>query len=89
MYVYFTIAIEKYFCFLLLFSAGVAAKKTIVSGRKCTPKELYTPEPKTPGEQGFLPWRTAERANRHRYLIIFKGMHVDPCKALCGGVERS
>ncbi|XP_066460239.1 centrosomal protein of 78 kDa [Eleutherodactylus coqui] len=47
---------------------GLAAKKTFVSGRKCTPKELYAPEPKTPGEQGFRPWRTAERADRHREM---------------------
>ncbi|XP_073399908.1 centrosomal protein of 78 kDa isoform X2 [Dendrobates tinctorius] len=50
---------------------GLAAKKTFAPGRKYTPKELYAPEPKTPGEQGFLPWRTAERANRHR--------EVSPC----------
>ncbi|XP_069619053.1 centrosomal protein of 78 kDa isoform X3 [Ranitomeya imitator] len=47
---------------------GLAAKKTFAPGRKYTPKELYAPEPKTPGEQGFLPWRTAERAHRHREL---------------------
>ncbi|XP_056379585.1 centrosomal protein of 78 kDa [Hyla sarda] len=47
---------------------GFCTKKT-VSGRKSTPKELYAPEPKTPGEQGFLPWRTAERANRHREML--------------------
>ncbi|XP_073526934.1 centrosomal protein of 78 kDa isoform X2 [Phyllobates terribilis] len=46
--------------------SGLAAKKTFAPGRKYAPKELYAPEPKTPGEQGFLPWRTAERANRHR-----------------------
>ncbi|KAG9486792.1 hypothetical protein GDO78_006929 [Eleutherodactylus coqui] len=51
---------------------GLAAKKTFVSGRKCTPKELYAPEPKTPGEQGFRPWRTAERADRHRYYVALQ-----------------
>ncbi|KAG8595833.1 hypothetical protein GDO81_001650 [Engystomops pustulosus] len=44
---------------------GLTSKKTFVSGRKSTPKELYAPKPKTPGEQGFCPWRTAERANRY------------------------
>ncbi|XP_075684446.1 centrosomal protein of 78 kDa isoform X2 [Rhinoderma darwinii] len=47
---------------------GLVAKKTFDSGRKCTPKELSAPEPKTPGVQGYLPWRTAERANRHREM---------------------
>ncbi|XP_068092836.1 centrosomal protein of 78 kDa isoform X2 [Hyperolius riggenbachi] len=45
---------------------GFATKKPNVSGKKCTAKELYAPEPKPPGVKGFLPWRTAERANRHR-----------------------
>ncbi|KAM3940377.1 centrosomal protein of 78 kDa [Leptodactylus fuscus] len=48
---------------------GLVAKKTLVSGRKCTPKELYAPEPKSPGEQGYCPWRTAERANRNRDIV--------------------
>ncbi|XP_040272985.1 centrosomal protein of 78 kDa isoform X1 [Bufo bufo] len=49
---------------------GLATKKTFVSKRKCTPKELYAPEPKTPGEKDFLPWRTAERANRHSEILV-------------------
>ncbi|XP_063769901.1 centrosomal protein of 78 kDa [Pseudophryne corroboree] len=47
---------------------GFATKKPFVSGRKSAPKEMYSPEPKPPGAKGFLPWRTAERANRHREL---------------------
>ncbi|XP_069817909.1 centrosomal protein of 78 kDa isoform X2 [Dendropsophus ebraccatus] len=61
---------------------GLTTKKTFVSARKCTPKELYAPEPKTPGEEGFLPWRTAERANRHREMVpdSFPEMKSTPLK---------
>ncbi|KAM9330713.1 centrosomal protein of 78 kDa-like [Gastrophryne carolinensis] len=45
---------------------GFATKKPFASSKKCTSKELYTPEPKPPGVKGFLPWRTAERASRQR-----------------------
>ncbi|CAI9534454.1 unnamed protein product [Staurois parvus] len=49
---------------------GFATKKPFVPGRKYTPKELYAPEPKAAGVKGFLPWRTAERANRHREMSM-------------------
>ncbi|XP_072260213.1 centrosomal protein of 78 kDa [Pyxicephalus adspersus] len=49
---------------------GFVNKKPNVSGRKSTPKELYAPDPKPPGVKGFLPWRTAERANRHREMSM-------------------
>ncbi|XP_075454909.1 centrosomal protein of 78 kDa isoform X2 [Ascaphus truei] len=45
---------------------GFSTKKPLVAGRKSASNELYAPEPKPPGVEGFLPWRTAERANRHR-----------------------
>ncbi|CAH2294194.1 centrosomal of 78 kDa [Pelobates cultripes] len=43
---------------------GISTKKHLIS--TTTLKELYDPEPKPPGVKGFLPWRTAERANRRR-----------------------
>ncbi|MEE6459448.1 hypothetical protein FKM82_000639 [Ascaphus truei] len=46
--------------------SGFSTKKPLVAGRKSASNELYAPEPKPPGVEGFLPWRTAERANRHR-----------------------
>uniref|UniRef100_A0A8C5MGT1 Centrosomal protein of 78 kDa n=1 Tax=Leptobrachium leishanense TaxID=445787 RepID=A0A8C5MGT1_9ANUR len=45
---------------------GISSTNSLVSGRKGTSKELYNPDPKPPGVKGFLPWRTAERANRCR-----------------------
>lgn len=48
------------------FSTGFSTKKPFAPGKKYTPNELYAPEPKPAGVKGFLPWRTAERANRHR-----------------------
>ncbi|XP_078531982.1 centrosomal protein of 78 kDa isoform X2 [Lissotriton helveticus] len=46
---------------------GFPSKKNLPSERKSVSyKEGYAPEPLPPGVQGFLPWRTAERANRHR-----------------------
>ncbi|XP_018428208.1 PREDICTED: centrosomal protein of 78 kDa-like [Nanorana parkeri] len=54
----------------VLFSAGFGSKKPFVSGRKSMSKEPYAPQPKPPGVEGFLPWRTAERANRHREMSL-------------------
>ncbi|KAG8455271.1 hypothetical protein GDO86_001465 [Hymenochirus boettgeri] len=34
-------------------------------GKNIVRLELYDPDPKPPGAEGFLPWRTAGRANRH------------------------
>ncbi|XP_053322899.1 centrosomal protein of 78 kDa isoform X2 [Spea bombifrons] len=45
---------------------GLPNKRHLVSAGQGTSKELYAPEPKPPGSKGFLPWRTAERASRHR-----------------------
>ncbi|KAM4706975.1 centrosomal protein of 78 kDa-like [Discoglossus pictus] len=47
---------------------GFSTKKTLVPGKKCTEKDMYAPQPRPPGVEGFLPWRTAERANRHREI---------------------
>ncbi|OCU01134.1 centrosomal protein of 78 kDa [Xenopus laevis] len=47
---------------------GFSAKKQIAVGRKYSSKELYSPDPRPPGAEGFLPWRTAERAKRHREI---------------------
>ncbi|XP_053558451.1 centrosomal protein of 78 kDa [Bombina bombina] len=47
---------------------GFSNKKTTAPGRKGTAKDLYAPEPRPPGAEGFLPWRTAERASRHRQM---------------------
>ncbi|XP_077331016.1 centrosomal protein of 78 kDa isoform X2 [Lithobates pipiens] len=49
---------------------GFSTKKPFAPGKKYTPNELYAPEPKPAGVKGFLPWRTAERANRHRELSM-------------------
>ncbi|EPY77997.1 hypothetical protein CB1_001144008 [Camelus ferus] len=50
-----------------LWLRGLATKKPVSNGRKqSVGKECYAPEPLPPGVSGFLPWRTAERANRNR-----------------------
>uniref|UniRef100_A0A5F9DCC7 Centrosomal protein of 78 kDa n=1 Tax=Oryctolagus cuniculus TaxID=9986 RepID=A0A5F9DCC7_RABIT len=50
---------------------GLATKKPVSTGKKhCAGKEYYAPEPLPPGVCGFLPWRTAERANRTGFPLI-------------------
>nr|XP_033783015.1 centrosomal protein of 78 kDa isoform X2 [Geotrypetes seraphini] len=50
-----------------LHSPRFASKRNPAADEKCVPsKDLYSPEPLPPGVRGFLPWRTAERANRQR-----------------------
>ncbi|PNI62132.1 CEP78 isoform 4 [Pan troglodytes] len=52
---------------------GLATKKPVSSGRKHSlGKEYYGPAPLPPGVSGFLPWRTAERAKRHRGFPLIK-----------------
>uniref|UniRef100_A0A2I2ZQ31 Centrosomal protein of 78 kDa n=2 Tax=Gorilla gorilla gorilla TaxID=9595 RepID=A0A2I2ZQ31_GORGO len=52
---------------------GLATKKPVNSGRKHSlGKEYYAPAPLPPGVSGFLPWRTAERAKRHRGFPLIK-----------------
>ncbi|KAI2552937.1 centrosomal protein 78 [Homo sapiens] len=52
---------------------GLATKKPVSSGRKHSlGKEYYAPAPLPPGVSGFLPWRTAERAKRHRGFPLIK-----------------
>ncbi|XP_072461114.1 centrosomal protein of 78 kDa isoform X2 [Notamacropus eugenii] len=52
---------------------GVTTVKPLSTGRKqlCS-KDFYTPESLPPGTYGFLPWRTAERANRSRGFPLIK-----------------
>ncbi|XP_074052800.1 centrosomal protein of 78 kDa isoform X2 [Macrotis lagotis] len=52
---------------------GVATMKPLSTGRKqlCS-KDSSTPESLPPGTYGFLPWRTAERANRSRGFPLIK-----------------
>uniref|UniRef100_A0A7N4P7R9 Centrosomal protein 78 n=1 Tax=Sarcophilus harrisii TaxID=9305 RepID=A0A7N4P7R9_SARHA len=52
---------------------GVTTMKPLSTGRKqlCN-KDSYTPESLPPGTYGFLPWRTAERANRTRGFPLIK-----------------
>ncbi|XP_027695278.1 centrosomal protein of 78 kDa-like isoform X1 [Vombatus ursinus] len=52
---------------------GVTTVKPLGTGRKllCS-KDSYTPESLPPGTYGFLPWRTAERANRSRGFPLIK-----------------
>ncbi|XP_051822561.1 centrosomal protein of 78 kDa isoform X1 [Antechinus flavipes] len=52
---------------------GVTTMKPLSTGRKqlCS-KDSYTPESLPPGTYGFLPWRTAERANRTRGFPLIK-----------------
>lgn len=64
---------------------GFPAKKNLVSERKSVSyKEGYAPEPLPPGVQGFLPWRTAERANRHRGFPL-EHSNASPLHAQTGG----
>ncbi|XP_038625902.1 centrosomal protein of 78 kDa isoform X1 [Tachyglossus aculeatus] len=56
---------------------GLAAKKPPCSGRKHTSgKECYAAEPLRPGANGFMPWRTAERAKRCRGFPVIKPQDV-------------
>ncbi|XP_031305778.1 centrosomal protein of 78 kDa isoform X2 [Camelus dromedarius] len=56
---------------------GLATKKPVSNGRKQSfGKECYAPEPLPPGVSGFLPWRTAERANRNRGFPLIKARDV-------------
>ncbi|NXQ85556.1 CEP78 protein, partial [Nyctibius grandis] len=46
---------------------GLTSKKSVSPGKKNTSvKDSYSPKPLPPGTKGFLPWRTAERAERCR-----------------------
>ncbi|XP_077822796.1 centrosomal protein of 78 kDa isoform X8 [Macaca mulatta] len=51
---------------------GLATKKPVSSGRKHSLGKEYAPAPLPPGVSGFLPWRTAERAKRHRGFPLIK-----------------
>ncbi|XP_058513353.1 centrosomal protein of 78 kDa isoform X2 [Ochotona princeps] len=56
---------------------GLTTKKPVSSVKKhCVGKEGYAPEPLPPGACGFLPWRTAERANRTRGFPLIKTRDV-------------
>ncbi|NXL91133.1 CEP78 protein, partial [Alectura lathami] len=56
---------------------GLTSKKSVSPGKKNTSvKDSYSPKPLPPGTNGFLPWRTAERAKRCR------GGAVDSTKEL-------
>ncbi|KAM4639369.1 centrosomal protein of 78 kDa isoform 2-T2 [Amazona ochrocephala] len=46
---------------------GLPSKKSVTPGKKSmSVKDSYSPKPLPPGTEGFLPWRTAERAKRCR-----------------------
>ncbi|XP_021236659.1 centrosomal protein of 78 kDa isoform X1 [Numida meleagris] len=46
---------------------GLTSKKSVSPGKKnASVKDSYSPKPLPPGTEGFLPWRTAERAKRCR-----------------------
>ncbi|NXP16782.1 CEP78 protein, partial [Scytalopus superciliaris] len=46
---------------------GLFSKRSVSPGKKgMSVKESYSPKPLPPGTKGFLPWRTAERAERCR-----------------------
>ncbi|NXC25301.1 CEP78 protein, partial [Campylorhamphus procurvoides] len=46
---------------------GLLSKRSVSPGKKSTSvKESCSPKPLPPGTKGFLPWRTAERAERCR-----------------------
>uniref|UniRef100_A0A8C0M243 Centrosomal protein 78 n=1 Tax=Canis lupus familiaris TaxID=9615 RepID=A0A8C0M243_CANLF len=56
---------------------GVTTKKPVSNGRiHSLGKEYYAPEPLPPGVSGYLPWRTAERANRSRGFPLIKTRDV-------------
>ncbi|XP_041600477.1 centrosomal protein of 78 kDa isoform X5 [Vulpes lagopus] len=60
-----------------LWLRGVTTKKPVSNGRiHSLGKEYYAPEPLPPGVSGYLPWRTAERANRSRGFPLIKTRDV-------------
>ncbi|XP_019372967.1 PREDICTED: centrosomal protein of 78 kDa isoform X1 [Gavialis gangeticus] len=63
---------------------GLASKKSVSPGKK-TPlgKDGYSPKPLPPGADGFLPWRTAERAKRCRGFPV-DSTHELPLKIQTG-----
>ncbi|KAJ1206593.1 hypothetical protein NDU88_001996 [Pleurodeles waltl] len=63
---------------------GFASKKNLAPERNSVShKEGYAPEPLPAGVQGFMPWRTAERANRHRGFPL-EHSHGSPLHAQTG-----
>ncbi|XP_048359999.1 centrosomal protein of 78 kDa isoform X2 [Sphaerodactylus townsendi] len=61
---------------------GFASKKTVGPG-KSYDQESYAPKPLPPGACGFLPWRTAERAKRHRASSV-NDIHELPLQIQAG-----
>ncbi|XP_060101982.1 centrosomal protein of 78 kDa [Heteronotia binoei] len=63
---------------------GFASKKSISPDKvtSCDP-ESYAPKPLPPGARGFLPWRTAERAKRHRASSV-NNIHELPLQIQAG-----
>ncbi|XP_029472392.1 centrosomal protein of 78 kDa isoform X2 [Rhinatrema bivittatum] len=63
---------------------GFPSKRGLPAERKAPPsKDSYTPEPLPPGVKGFLPWRTAERANRQRGFPVDTS-NRSPCQMQTG-----
>ncbi|XP_054843410.1 centrosomal protein of 78 kDa isoform X3 [Eublepharis macularius] len=63
---------------------GFASKKPISPGKVTScDQESYAPKPLPPGAQGFLPWRTAERAKRHRASSV-NNIHDLPLQIQAG-----
>ncbi|KAL8207453.1 UNVERIFIED_CONTAM: hypothetical protein K2H54_056684, partial [Gekko kuhli] len=61
-----------------------ASKKSISPGKVTScDKESYAPKPLPPGARGFLPWRTAERAKRHRASSV-NNIHELPLQIQAG-----
>ncbi|KFP24256.1 Centrosomal protein of 78 kDa, partial [Colius striatus] len=61
---------------------GLPSKKSLSPGKKTiSVKDSYSPKPLPPGTNGFLPWRTAERAKRLRcFFHLFFLLHLPQCK---------
>nr|XP_005997550.1 PREDICTED: centrosomal protein of 78 kDa [Latimeria chalumnae] len=52
---------------------GVGPKRATSTGWK---SPYFIPEPLPPGARGYIPWRTAARANRHRSHMMDSQMHI-------------
>ncbi|XP_069482002.1 centrosomal protein of 78 kDa [Ambystoma mexicanum] len=64
---------------------GFGSKRNLALERKSVSyKDDYAPVPLRPGVQGFLPWRTAERAKRHRGFPLDQ-THGSPLHLQAGG----
>ncbi|XP_066472055.1 centrosomal protein of 78 kDa [Tiliqua scincoides] len=63
---------------------GFTSKKSVSPGKTTScDQDSYAPKPLPPGAHGFLPWRTAERAKRHRASPL-KSFHEFPLQIQAG-----